>query len=222
MRIHAGNSIAFTALFLTLAGCGERSAKDTPESAPMVLPSPHGNPDVDPGDAGTPAPAPEAPAADPSGLLSTSTITADGIVMTVPTQWTSQPPDTSMRRAQFSAATDGGSPVIVAVFGGIGGSVESNIDRWVQQIAEPTSEMVREARDVGALRITHITLTGTLQPSPMMGGPDTPQPGTMLLGAVIEGGPQGIIFMKVTGPIADIERERARWDAMLNSARVRG
>jgi hypothetical protein len=51
----------------------------------------------------------------------------------------------------------------------------------------------------------------------MPGGPKTPQPNSMLLGAVIEGG-SGNVFVKMTGPAALTKASIAEFKQMVEGA----
>jgi hypothetical protein len=75
---------------------------------------------------------------------------------------------------------------------------------------QPSSETF-EAADY---RVTLLDVSGTMQPSNMGTGPETPQPGWRMLAAVVEG-PGGPWFFKATGPEATLAAARDDFEAML-------
>ncbi|HYU30537.1 MAG TPA: hypothetical protein VEW48_00105 [Thermoanaerobaculia bacterium] len=188
-------------LLLTLAACGggrEEPAQPTEAPAapePAVPIAPITSRGTAPSDAGT---------------------TAD-IDFTLPSGWTSETPSSGMRLAQASIPGPGGpGQLAVFYFGpGGGGDVDSNIQRWVGQMEpDPGVQPAREAFETkNGFRVTWVDVAGTLKASPM-GGPASPQPGSRLLGAVVEG-PGGPWFFKATGPKATLDPERDHFLEML-------
>jgi hypothetical protein len=144
-----------------------------------------------------------------------------GIDFELPTGWERQTPGSSMRLAQATIPGPGGSgELAVFYFGaGQGGAVEPNLQRWADQMGCGTPK--RESFESHGLQVTWIEMTGTLQPTGMGMGPTTPQPNSLLLGAVVEG-PGGPWFFKATGPDATLARERDAFVQMLKSVRPRG
>jgi hypothetical protein len=111
---------------------------------------------------------------------------------------------------------------VVFFFGqGGGGGVEANIQRWIDQMEVPAgSNPAPETFDANGYRVTWIDVSGTLKPSGMGMGPTTEQPGSRLLGAVVEG-PGGPWFFKATGPGSTLSAERDNFLGMLKSVRAR-
>jgi hypothetical protein len=145
-----------------------------------------------------------------------------GLHVALPKGWTSVPPASPMRAAQAVIEGPGG-PAELSVFhfgAGQGGDIESNIQRWIAQIAPmPGTSPVRETFDAEqGLRVTWIDAEGTLQPSPMGTGPTAPQPDSRLMGAVIEG-EGGPWFFKATGPDLTLAGQRLAFRGMLQRAR---
>jgi hypothetical protein len=143
-----------------------------------------------------------------------------GLAVELPPGWTSVPPASAMRAAQASIAGPGG-PAELAVFhfgAGQGGDVESNIQRWLSQIVpQPGTTPQRQNLTANGLRISFVDAEGTLQPGQMGMGPQTPQPGSRLLGAVIEGD-GGPWFFKATGPDLTLAPQRLAFLGMLQKA----
>ncbi len=173
-------------------------------------------------------PAAQDPASDFAPLTSRdrsgggANISAPGADFTLPAGWISEPPSSSMRLAQAKIPGDAGEgQLTVFYFGpGGGGGVEPNLQRWIGQV-ELDAEPQRESFTHGAFTITWVDAVGTLKPSTMGTGPTTPQPGSRLLAAVVEGS-QGPWFFKASGPAATLEAERAAFIDMLKSATANG
>src|SRR5215471_4883191 len=95
---------------------------------------------------------------------------AAGLTFTTPDGWKSSPPSSSMRVAEFTLARAAGdaddAQLVVYYFGGSGGSVDANIQRWVGQMQQPdgnasTAAATRETRKVHGLTVTLVDVSGT-------------------------------------------------------------
>jgi hypothetical protein len=130
---------------------------------------------------------------------------------TVPATWTSRAASSKMRLAEFvTPPADGaaGAEVVVYFFGkGQGGSVESNIARWVSQFSSsngsPVSPIV--SRDSTApFPITFAELRGTYARGVGAGSsPELARPGQTLLAGIAET-PNGTLFIQLFGPAASV------------------
>ncbi|MFN8643825.1 MAG: hypothetical protein U0802_20010 [Candidatus Binatia bacterium] len=145
-----------------------------------------------------------------------------GLRVELPAGWKSVPPSSSMRAAQVMIEGPGG-PAELAVFhfgAGQGGDVEANIQRWIAQITpQAGGAPQRELFESNGLRITWVDVEGTLQGNAMGMGPATPQPGSRLFGAVVEGD-GGPWFFKATGSDATLAPQRLAFRGMLQRAQV--
>ncbi len=151
------------------------------------------------------------------------TIELDRIRFELPAGWEAQPPSSKMRVAQVTISGEAGAAQLgVFFFGeGQGGSADENIRRWIGQVEfAPGSSTGRQQFDAHGYTVTWVDFEGTLQPAPMTGGPAEPQPGSRLLGAIVEG-PGGPWFFKVTGPSATVAPQRDAFIAMLESVRAK-
>jgi hypothetical protein len=112
----------------------------------------------------------------------------------------------AMRKAQLkvpSADKKESAEVVFYYFGqGGGGGTQANVDRWLGQFQEPKEQIKAkvEGVTVNNRKVTYVQAEGTYL-SGMPGGTKTPQPNSMLLGAVLESG-SGNVFVKMTGPSA--------------------
>lgn len=111
-----------------------------------------------------------------------------------------------MRKAQLKVEAPGvagSGEVIFFHFGpSNGGGTQANVQRWLGQFEEKGDSLKSKVEEttVRQRRITYVRAEGTYL-SGLPGGPKTPQPNTMLLGAIVES-PEGSVFIRFTGPIA--------------------
>jgi hypothetical protein len=159
---------------------------------------------------GTPGPAPAAGDAAPARLI-----------FALPAAWASEPPSSSMRLAQATIpGPAGAAQFAIFYFGpGGGGTPEANVERWIGQIDKPAGPPKRGSFSTHGLAVTWVEVAGTMKASTAGMGPATAQPGTRLLGAVVQG-PGGPWFAKATGPDATVAAARPAFLAMLRGLRT--
>lgn len=122
-----------------------------------------------------------------------------------PTEWQWVETTSTMRKAQLKVVakeSKDSAEVVFFYFGeGGGGGVQANIDRWLAQFEEPKEKLNSKTENVSVAgrKASYVQAQGTYL-SGMPGGPKTPQPNTMLLGAILESD-QGNVFIRLTGPI---------------------
>jgi len=146
---------------------------------------------------------------------------AAGLTFVTPDGWKSTPPASSMRVAEFTlprAAGDGeDAQLIVYYFGGSGGSVDANIQRWIGQFEQadgkPSSAVAKkESRQVNGLTVSLVDVSGTYTAEMAPGSAaHNYKPHFRMRAAVVET-PRGPYFIKLTGPEPTI----AKWDAAFN------
>ena len=207
-------------LLLTLAACsgGEEMPDPVSETAAPAA------------EASAPAQesAPIAPITSRGGTPPSAATAPQGsgeIDFALPAGWQSETPSSSMRMAQASIPGPGGpGQLAVFYFGpGGGGGVQDNIQRWIGQM-EPeagSQPAIQELQTENGFKVTWVEVVGTMLPSTMGMGPDTPQPDSRLLGAVVEG-PGGPWFFKATGPKETLAAEREDFLTMIRNARPKG
>jgi hypothetical protein len=173
---------------------------------------PPGHPPIQPGgmDAG-------------AGMPGMANAAAPTLAYTAPTTWKREPPSSGMRLDQYrlprvSGDNDDGD---LALFGGISGTVEDNIARWRTQMVTadgkpaPDPAVVRQQIEANGLKITAVDIAGRYTGGMGPGG-DTPKDNYRMLGAVIQT-PDGLLFVKATGPAATIGDHRAEFMDFLRS-----
>lgn len=160
-------------------------------------------------------------------LLSLSAYAA-GLMFTAPATWKSVPTSSSMRVAQYSlprAAGDAAdAELVVYYFGGSGGTVEANIERWVGQMQQPdgrpsSAVAKRQSRTVNGMKVTLVDVPGTYVAEVMPGSPQRHNsPNFHLRAAVIETA-NGPYFIKLTGPAKTIAASEKQFEAFLGSVK---
>ncbi len=146
------------------------------------------------------------------------------IQLTAPEGWVSEQPSSAMRHSQYRlAGQNGAGDAEVAVFTGIGGSAQANVDRWVHQFSKPDGSPVENAKiekkQIGNYEVTEVDVSGTYTAAmgPMMGGGSAQTyPDYRMLGAVIETG-QGPWFVKMTGPAPTVAHWKDSFDQFIQS-----
>lgn len=217
--------LAVASLVLAVA-CGDQPDAQTtpPPAAPPPVPAATAPPPSGGGEVGlqtsrgqvTGNPAAAAP---PQGSADPRAIVAPGARFILPAAWQRERPASSMRLAQARIdGPDGPGLLTVFYFGaGGGGPVDQNLSRWIGQVElTPGTEPRRESFTQNGFAITTVEAEGVLKPSSMGVGPDTPQPDSRLLAAVVEG-PGGPWFFKLTGPAATLAAARDDFLTMLRS-----
>jgi hypothetical protein len=145
-----------------------------------------------------------------------------------PDGWVSHPASSSMRVAEFALPRVAGdaedASLVVYFFGGQGGSVQANLDRWVGQMSQPdgrssASVATTSTLSPHGLKVTLVDVTGTYVAETSPGSSDHfDKPGFRLEAAVVEtsGGPY---FIKLVGPAATVGRWNDAFRTFLASLR---
>jgi len=143
-------------------------------------------------------------APEPAVSAGPATSSAAGLRFEAPTTWISEAPSSSMRLAQYRLPGLEGDPedaeLAVFYFGGQGGSVQANVDRWIGQFSNPDGSPVTDPRvsqrDANGVPLTIVDVRGTYHQSqgPMM-AQTTAKENYRMLAAVAEG-PAGPTFFQ--------------------------
>ena len=159
-----------------------------------------------------------------SGVLSVAM--AAGLTFTPPTGWKSVTTTSSMRVAQFALPRASGdaqdAELVVYYFGGSGGSVEANIERWIGQMQQtdgkPSSAAARRAtRTVNGLAMTLIDVSGTYVAEMAPGSQERHNSANFRLRAAVVDTPNGPYFVKLTGPAKTIAAHEQAFEQFLTS-----
>ena len=151
-------------------------------------------------------------------LLSAALLFAAGqLTFTTPAGWHAQAPTSSMRIAEFAlphADGDGeDAQLVIYYFGGEGGSVDANLQRWVGQMQQPDGRpsnavAKKETRSVNGLSVTLLDVSGTYVAEMAPGAvAHNNKPNFRLRAGVVETR-NGPYFIKLTGPAKTV----GKWD----------
>jgi hypothetical protein len=141
---------------------------------------------------------------------------------TAPAKWESVETTSAMRKAQLKVPGKDGknAEVIFFHFGeGNAGGTKANVDRWLGQFEEGRDKINAKVDETkaGNRTVTYVQAEGTYK-SGMPGGPTTPLPNTMLLGAILESPDEGNVFVRMTGPVDLVKTARDDFKKMIDTA----
>lgn len=141
-----------------------------------------------------------------------------GVSVKLPDGWKRNPPANQMRLAEAEVPGPGGdaSKSSLVVFSTAGGTVEDNIARWSGQVRDAQGQPVppkNEKRTVNGLSVTITEMSGSFAGM----GDSAPKPNWTLRGAIIEG-PEGLLFIKMTGPSDAMAASADAFNALVGSA----
>ena len=144
-------------------------------------------------------------------------IEVGGLRMPKPVTWVWTKPSMQFRALQYAVPANGvnapAAELVFSVFaGGDGGPIDANLDRWANQFrdGDAAAKSVRSEATVSGMRVLRIESVGAY----MGMGAAAPRPGQMQLGAIVEA-PGRNVFIKLVGPQATVESNRAAFDALL-------
>ena len=143
------------------------------------------------------------------------------------TGWVKVAPNSSMRKDQYRLPGTGGAgdaELAVFVFPGSGGTVQANIDRWLDQFNQADGSSSKDKAEISVsnsngLKITTVYVTGTYlkgaMGGPMSGGVEK-LPNHARVGSIVESS-SDLWFFKAVGPQATIDHWRASFNTFLQS-----
>jgi hypothetical protein len=146
---------------------------------------------------------------------------AAALTFTTPDGWKSSQPSSSMRVAEFTLPRAAGdaedAQLIVYYFGGSGGSVDANMQRWLSQMQQPDGQpsnaaAKKETRKVNGLTVSLVDVSGTYTAEMSPGSSAHHNKSRFRMRAGVVETATGPYFIKLTGP----EPTVAKWDAAFN------
>lgn len=160
-------------------------------------------------------------------LISALSAQQGSLQYTAPPAWKTRATSSSMRVAEFVVpraqgdAEDG--ELIVYFFGGSGGSVDANVERWIGQFqpegGKAAGKPARVVTNVGALKVSSVDVSGTYIAEMRPGSPERfNKPNFRMRAAVIET-PKGPYFVKFTGPAKTVAQAAGAFDQFIKSLR---
>jgi hypothetical protein len=171
---------------------------------------------------------PFAGAQDQSASGSTFTIGEGKLSLTAPSNWTKKEPASRIVEVEFAVPPAKGDETpgrLTAM--GAGGSVESNIDRWVGQFVGPGGAAPKPQRDktnISGCDVEIVDLSGTYKDTPggpFAGGKTVMRDNYRMLGAIIQTKERGNYFLKLYGPKATIDANAQGFQDMVKSLKVK-
>ena len=151
---------------------------------------------------------------------------AAGLTYTPAAGWKTVSTNSTMRVAQFvvprAQGDAGDAELIVYYFGGSGGTVDANIDRWIGQMQQPdgrpsSAVAKRSGLTVNGLAVTLVDVNGTYVAEMTPGSPQRHNNPNFRLRAAVVTTPNGPYFIKLTGPAATVSAAGADFERFLNT-----
>jgi hypothetical protein len=149
-----------------------------------------------------------------------------------PESWVREPVKSGMRADQYRlprAASDTEDGELAVFSMGVGGDVQSNVDRWRGQFSTadgnpiPDADFAREALTVGDLKITFVDIrgrySGAAMGAPMGAAPTPSKDNYRMLAAIVETA-SNPWFFKATGPDATMAQQRDAFRAFLQTMAI--
>lgn len=158
--------------------------------------------------------------------LASGAVFAAGLTYAAPAGWTSTPSTSSMRIAQFVLPRTAGdaqdADLVVYYFGGSGGTVEANIERWLGQMQQPdgrpsSAVAQRQKKSVNGLAVTVVDVSGTYVAEMTPGAAERHNSSNFRLRAAVIETPNGPYFIKLTGPATTIAAHDKAFEQFLSS-----
>lgn len=156
------------------------------------------------------------------------TIGEGKLALTAPEGWTKKQPATRIVEAEFATPPAQGEETpgrLTAM--GAGGSIQSNIDRWVGQFAGEGGAAVKPKLDkltVSGCEVQVVDLAGIYKDTPggpFAGGKTVMRDNYRMLGAIITTKDAGNYFLKLYGPKTTIDAAEKGFQEMVKSLKVK-
>ncbi len=136
----------------------------------------------------------------------TKKVEAKDITLKVPTTWKQSPASNNLRTAQFAIPKVEGdkddAELVVYFFGGAGGGVNANLERWSGQFqpAGKKQKIYKGESTQGEYYLLDITGVYNKPIGPPINRQTNPTPGYQMLAVVLMVKDKGNYFLKMTGP----------------------
>lgn len=159
-------------------------------------------------------------------FVTTAFVLASGFTFKAPAGWTSVPSSSSMRVAQFALPRAAGDTVdaelVVYYFGGSGGTIEANIERWIGQMQQPDGKpsntvAKQSKRALNGLAATLVDVSGTYVAEMTPGSKERYNRPNFRLRAVVIETPNGPYFIKLVGPSGTVAAHERAFEQFLAS-----
>ena len=140
------------------------------------------------------------------GAEKTKKVAAKDITLNVPTSWKQSPASNNLRTAQFAFPKAEGdkddAELVVYFFGGAGGGVNANLERWSGQFQPggKKQKIYKGESKQGEYYLLDITGVYNKPIGPPINRQTNPTPGYQMLAVVLMVKDKGNYFLKLTGP----------------------
>ena len=140
------------------------------------------------------------------GAEKTKKVAAKDITLNVPTSWKQSPASNNLRTAQFAIPKVEGdkddAELVVYFFGGAGGGVNANLERWSGQFQPggKKQKIYKGESKQGEYYLLDITGVYNKPIGPPINRQTNPTPGYQMLAVVLMVKDEGNYFLKLTGP----------------------
>lgn len=142
--------------------------------------------------------------------VETTEVKLKDLVLNLPKTWTESDTVSSMRLATYEIPPVEGDKekgeLAISTFGGDGGGVAANLDRWVGQFDGEGREVVIKKGTVGDNTYHVANISGTYQKPvgpPILRKSETAK-GYRMLGVILQVKGKGVYFLKMAGPDATV------------------
>lgn len=136
----------------------------------------------------------------------TKKVMAKDITLNVPTTWKQSPASNNLRTAQFAIPKVEGdrddAELVVYFFGGAGGGVNANLERWSGQFQPggKKQKVYKGESKQGEYYLLDVTGVYNKPIGPPINRQTNPTPGYQMLAVVLMVKDKGNYFLKLTGP----------------------
>ena len=151
---------------------------------------------------------------------------AAALTFITPQGWKSTTPGSSMRVAEFTLPRTAGdaedAQLVIYYFGGSGGSVDANINRWVAQMEQPdgrpSADVARkQTKTINGLVVSLVDVNGTYVAETAPGSSERHNKPNFRLRAGVVQTPNGPYFIKLTGPAKTVTAWDRAYDQFVSS-----
>lgn len=136
----------------------------------------------------------------------TKDVAVKDITLAIPDNWASEPPSNALRLAQFKIpAAEGdkeGAELVISSFGGDGGGVDANFQRWVKEFSAEgrVTKLTQGDSKLGKYYVCDNTGTYNKRVGPPQAGKTTAVEGQRSYAVVLQVKDKGTYFLKLVGP----------------------
>lgn len=151
-------------------------------------------------------------AAEEKKSAKTKKVEVGKLTLTVPEAWEFQEPTNRLRLGSFDIPSAEGDEVetelTIFAFGGQGGGVDANVQRWISQFREEgrKQKIARGESPQGKYVIVDVAGTYNMPIGPPFAMQSRPVPNARMVGAIIDMKDEGYYFLKMAGPRKTVDQ----------------